>query len=303
MARPVVIDEKRCTACGACVEVCPYNSLELSEGKALYVLDTCFLCGHCYAICPENAISLTGYKESLGLTTIEELTELIKPAPRVASELVSIMRSRRSCRKYSSTPVSVDMLSDLVKIGTTAPSGTNSQMWSFGLLPERPDLMVLGELVAKYYRKLNRQAESSLLRGLMKIFGSDSLGNYYRNYYESVEEALQKWEVKGEDSLFHGAAAGILVSGKRQASCPAEDCLLATQNILLAAHMMGLGTCLIGFAVEAMRRDKSIREKMEIADDEEIYSVIVIGHPAVKYSRHSVRRSVTPNILEFATRD
>ena len=57
------------------------------------------------------------------------------------------------------------------------------------------------------------------------------------------------------DRLFHGAAAAILVTGRRQASCPAEDALLATQNILLAAHAMGLGSCLIGFAVEAMRRD------------------------------------------------
>ena len=33
------------------------------------------------------------------------------------------------------------------------------------------------------------------------------------------------------------------------ASSPKEDALLASQNILLAAHAMGLGTCLIGFAV------------------------------------------------------
>ncbi len=53
---------------------------------------------------------------------------------------------------------------------------------------------------------------------------------------------------KGKDLLFHGAPAAIIVASKEEASCPSEDSLLATQNILLGAHSLGLGTCLVGFA-------------------------------------------------------
>jgi nitroreductase len=239
----------------------------------------------------------------LGLRTIEERLVVVPPGTTDTSELVALMRSRRSCRKYRNNEIERAMLEDLVKIGTTAPSGTNSQLWNFIVVPKRADLLGLGEMVADYYRKLNRFAENPLLRLLLRIFGGDGLGRYYRRYYESVAEALRDWDEKGTDRLFHGAAAAILVTGKKAASCPAEDALLATQNILLAAHAMGLGSCLIGFVVEAMRRDTVLKKRVGIAADEEIYSVIALGYPAVNYLRPANRQVVEPRILSLVDSD
>jgi len=73
-----------------------------------------------------------------------------------------------------------------------------------------------------------------------------------------------------------------------------EDALLATQNILLAAHAMGLGTCLIGFAVAAMQRKPAIKEQLQIPADEPIYSVIALGYPDERYERVAGRKSVVP---------
>jgi nitroreductase len=154
-------------------------------------------------------------------------------------------------------------------------------------------------MVADYYRKLNQLAENVFLRFIMKMIGRDSLGQYYRRYHDSVADALEEWDAKGTDRLFHGAVAAILVTGKKDASCPAEDALLATQNILLAAHTMGLGSCLIGFVVEAMRRESKIRQQLGINDDEEIYSVIALGFPAVNYLRPANRKPVVPRILKL----
>ena len=108
------------------------------------------------------------------------------------------------------------VLEDLVKIGTTAPSGTNSQSWNFVILPTRGDVQVLGGMVADYYRKLNRLAENPLLRFMVRIIGGDSLGRYYRRYHDSVAEALREWDEKGTDRLFHGAVAAILVTGRKR---------------------------------------------------------------------------------------
>jgi nitroreductase len=215
-------------------------------------------------------------------------------------ELVTLMRSRRSCRNYRNKAVGLEMLEDLVKIGTTAPSGTNSQSWNFVILPERADVLVLGGMVADFYRKLNRLAANPFLRFIMQIINGDSLGRYYRRYHNSVTEALRDWDEKETDRLFHGAAAALLVTGKKQAGCPAEDALLATQNILLAAHAMGLGSCLVGFAVEAMRREPGLRRRAGIVDDEEVYSVIALGYPAVTYLRPANRKVVVPRILSLA---
>lgn len=295
----IIIDTAQCTGCGICVEICPSRAIVLRDGRAVSVLKDCFLCGHCQAVCPADAVQLPQRPVQLGLRTMAEGQGAVPPGTTNVSELVALMRSRRSCRKYRSKPVGMAMLEDLVKIGTTAPSGTNSQSWNFIIVLTRADLLVLGGLVADYYRKLNRLAENPLLRFLLRIFGGDGLGRYYRRYSASVAEALRDWDEKDTDRLFHGAAAAILVTGKKAASCPAEDALLATQNILLAAHAMGLGSCLIGFVVEAMRRDAALKKRVGIAADEEIYSVIALGYPAVNYLRPANRQVVVPRILNL----
>lgn len=235
----------------------------------------------------------------LGLQTVLESENVISPGASDVAELVCLMRSRRSCRNYLEKPVPNALMEDLVKIGTTAPSGTNSQSWKFTIVPTRADLLVFCGKVADFYRRLNRLAARPVLRFIVKVGFGDGLGRYYRRYYESVAGALQEWDENGTDRLFHGAVAAILVSGEKEASCPGEDALLATQNILLAAHSMGLGTCLIGFVVEAMRRDSKLRKLAGITDKEEVYSVIALGYPAIDYLRPANRKIVVPRILHL----
>lgn len=299
----VIIDKAKCTGCGNCAVNCPYRAIIMEDGIAEYSLNSCFLCGQCQAVCPEDAVELPGLPRDLGLTTMEELYNAETSRKISGSELVRLMRSRRSCRRYRDKTVSLEKLFDLVKIGTTAPSGTNSQGWNFVILPSRDDLMRFGGMVGDYYRKLNKLAKNPFLRAVLKIVHGDSLGRYYRNYYPSVTDALREWDGAGKDRLFHGAVAAIMVTGKKDASCPSEDALLATQNILLAAEAMGIGSCLIGFAVEALRRTPKIRRQMQIPDDEEVFSVIVLGHPAVTYFRPTVRRVVVPRILRLAEKE
>ncbi|MFP3869879.1 MAG: FAD-binding protein [Syntrophobacteria bacterium] len=52
-----VVDQEKCTACGACVEVCPVGAITL-EGEVAQVDDTCNLCGLCPDACEYEAISL-----------------------------------------------------------------------------------------------------------------------------------------------------------------------------------------------------------------------------------------------------
>ncbi|MGD8564675.1 MAG: electron transfer flavoprotein subunit alpha [Desulfarculaceae bacterium] len=51
------IDKSLCTGCGACVEECPFEALELIDDKAT-VNESCNLCSACLDVCPEEAISI-----------------------------------------------------------------------------------------------------------------------------------------------------------------------------------------------------------------------------------------------------
>lgn len=290
-----VIDREKCIGCGACVENCPDRTLSLVDGKAAVTGEESLNCGHCAAICPTGAATVAGIDpESWRFKTFESGTEWLAHGGADPGELVRLMASRRSCRKYTDQPVATDLLDDLVKIGTTAPSGTNSQLWTFTIVPDRPSVEALADRVGKYFGVLNKQAEQAWLRKLLKLIGKPELEFYYENYYESVQEAMAERAENGTDRLFHGAPAAILAGSRPGASCPSEDALLASQNILLGAHALGLGTCLIGFAVSAMERDKGIQRMVGIPDNERIYAVIGLGYPDEKYHRVTGRKRLTP---------
>jgi nitroreductase/NAD-dependent dihydropyrimidine dehydrogenase PreA subunit len=275
------IDANKCDGCGLCVDVCPTDTLSVINRKAVVTGDDSLLCDQCAAVCPHGAVRVRGI-EDVVLATVAEGSN--------ADALVRLMRSRRSCRMYKEDPVDKAVLEDLVKIGITAPSGTNSQLWTFTIVPDRASMVRLAETIADFFRRLNRMAESPVKRLVARVFAGDALGDYYRTEYETVKEALVEWEKTGRDQLFHGATAGIVVGMRPGASCPVEDALLATQNIVLAAEALGLGTCLIGYAVEAIKHGPGIKRVLGIPDEEKVHAVIAIGHPNVEYARPAGRK-------------
>lgn len=53
------LDEKKCTGCGICIDVCPHEVFEMEGRKAQIISrDSCIECGGCYRNCPVGAISV-----------------------------------------------------------------------------------------------------------------------------------------------------------------------------------------------------------------------------------------------------
>jgi hypothetical protein len=61
---------------------------------------------------------------------------------------------------------------------------------------------------------------------------------------------------------------------------------------------MGLGSCLIGYAVAAMKKDSSIQRSAGIPSEEEIHEVIALGYTNEVYQRIAGRKNVTPRYFE-----
>jgi nitroreductase/Pyruvate/2-oxoacid:ferredoxin oxidoreductase delta subunit len=297
----VVIDREKCTGCGLCLEVCPDRTISLEENRAAVTGERCMECGHCRAVCPAAAIEVTALApESLRFNSFAMENRWLEWGAFAPAELVRLMASRRSCRNYLAKPVSRALLEDLVKIGATAPSGTNSQKWTFTVLDRRDQVEKFGNRVALFFRKLNKMAANPFYRLLSGFTGKNELGNYYRRYFASVQRALDLRDREGCDLLFHGAPAAIVVGSEEGASCPAEDALLASQNILLGAHALGLGSCLIGFAVSAIKHDPAIKEILTIPRREKVHAVIALGYPAEHYQRLTGRRPLQPRFPDMS---
>jgi nitroreductase/Pyruvate/2-oxoacid:ferredoxin oxidoreductase delta subunit len=294
-----VIDQEKCIGCELCVKVCPSQTISMRGDKAVVTGDRSLQCGHCVAACPVDAIRVnTLDSQSLLFKSFDLENKWLPHGQFDTSRLVQLMASRRSCRNYTAQTVDRSVLEDLVKIGITAPSGTNCQDWTFTVLPDRAAVIEFAERIGSFFKNLNRLAGKRWMRQGLRLIGKLELELYYRQYYQSVKEGLAEWEQYRRDRLFHGAAAVVVVASKSGGSCPMEDAMLATQNILLGAHSMGLGTCLIGFAVEAIRNDPAIKELLGIPADETVYSVISVGYPDEKYQGLPGRKKVVMRYFE-----
>ncbi|HJX39367.1 MAG TPA: CoB--CoM heterodisulfide reductase iron-sulfur subunit A family protein [Anaerolineae bacterium] len=74
-----VCDERSCSACGNCVEVCPFGAIELRDGRfgrTAYVNPAqCKGCGNCVAACPSGAMQQKGFNDRQLLCMIGALAE------------------------------------------------------------------------------------------------------------------------------------------------------------------------------------------------------------------------------------
>jgi len=52
---PIWIEADLCDGCRRCIRACPYDALEIQDGKA-WVLERCTACGACLEVCPNSAI-------------------------------------------------------------------------------------------------------------------------------------------------------------------------------------------------------------------------------------------------------
>jgi nitroreductase len=200
------------------------------------------------------------------------------------------MASRRSIRRFTARGVAPALLRDLVRIGITAPSATNCQTWTFTLLPDPAGVTALSQRVAAVYRRICRLSAWRSLCTLLRWLGKPELDDFSRVYRPFIETQLAAWEGGGADPFFRGAPAAIVVASRPGASgMHSDDAHLATQNILLAAHAMGLGTCLIGLALVAFRRDPSVAAALGLPANETVQSVIALGYPDEHYRRLTAR--------------
>jgi nitroreductase len=168
-------------------------------------------------------------------------------------EVLKAIYQRRAVRDFSDADLTPATVSELLRAAVQAPSAMNEQPWAFAVFHGH-------ERLARY----SRRAKTHLLATSPPSYGLDPRIDQYANVAAN---------------LFHGADTLVVICAKPGHFAPVEDCLLAAQNLMLAAHGLGLGTCPVGFARSWFNLPE-VKAELGIPEHYEPVLPIVIGHPA-----------------------
>ncbi|HEY9204439.1 MAG TPA: nitroreductase family protein [Candidatus Methanoperedens sp.] len=174
-------------------------------------------------------------------------------------DIIEIIKTRRSIRDYKEKPVSDDDIKFLIECAKYAPSGSNMQPWSFIVIQNKELIHMLSERGKKAMIPLAKQ----LVNDPKKAPGFISF-------------------LKTKDtSLFHNAPLLIIILGNKGSVTADWDCAMAAQNMMLAAHSRGIGSCWIGLAMPALM-DETILKDLGAPPGYKAVAPLIFGYPQGK---------------------
>lgn len=172
-------------------------------------------------------------------------------APAALSVMEAIYE-RRSVRSYLPKTVDRALVTNLLDAAVQAPTAVHEEPWAFVVIQDR--------------EILKRLSDAALMTLREKEHGVHLPGAGPRHF------ALP-------ENVFYDAGTLIVICGKPLGPYVSADCWLAAQNLMLAARAMGLGTCVIGLAVDALNSPEW-KAELKIPAGMTAYAPIVVGVPA-----------------------
>ena len=269
---PVIFDYDKCNNDGICAAVCPRKLIKLdaesSKPESIpEAAELCINCGHCLAVCPTSAIILKGVNS-------EDCPRINKKRLPDYEQVDLLMRSRRSIRVYKDTPLDHEIIEQLLDTCRYAPSGSNSQPVHWIVASGRERVNDLAQMVIDWMQQAVEDNNPITER-------------------MNLDVVVEGWK-RGEDRIFRGGPAVMMTHAPEIGSLPSENCVIAMTFLDLAAAVLGLGTCWVGYLMLAASQHPPIREALGIPQDHRFFGAMIVGYPKFSYQRIPQRNQ--PNV-------
>ena len=166
----------------------------------------------------------------------------------IVNETLKVIKQRRSIRSFKEEQIKEEELQAVLEAGLYAPNA-GEQAWHFTVVQNKELLDRLNIAAKEAAKQLN-------IEGLTEIADNE------------------------EYNCLYGAPTLILVSGNEQSVSLESDCAAATQNLLLAAESIGLGSCWIYFVMFALNspQGQELRKELAIPEGYKPYSSAALGY-------------------------
>jgi len=184
----------------------------------------------------------------------------------LTSDFLQFVRSRRSIRKFRTDPLPREDLHRIIEAASWAPSASNRQDWEFAIITSHTLKKKMEDIVRTRWKLILDKSET-----------------------EVIKEELEKY-AKHFD-WFSQAPVLIVISAKRSEIFllnllgeAAEDvagteisAAMAAQNLMLAAHASGIGSCCITGPLVAQ---ETLKELLGLGKRRKIVCLVALGYPA-----------------------
>jgi nitroreductase len=153
-------------------------------------------------------------------------------------DIIEMIKTRRSVRDYKEDPVSDEDIKFLIDCARYAPSGSNMQPWSFLVIQNK-----------EVIQKLSESGKKAMIPLAEQIVDNPKKAAGFISFLKS-----------NDTKLFYNAPLLVIIFGNKKSLTADWDCAMAAQNMMLAAHSRGIGSCWIGFAMPALMNEKILQE-------------------------------------------
>ena len=158
--------------------------------------------------------------------------------------LYEVIMTRRSIRDYKEEPVCREQMAKILEAGIYAPSAMNMQPWAVRVVDNK-----------------------EFIDGVTAI---------------AVASNPKIAEQPGFRNLFRNAPTVAFIACPEESYSGEYDCGLLSQNMMLSAWSMGIGSCCLGSVVPVMNMEeaKPYMERLQLPDGYKLLVGIAFGYPA-----------------------
>jgi nitroreductase len=178
----------------------------------------------------------------------------ITTGENISNAVLDNIYQRRSVRNYSDKEVSDEVIKEIIKAGTYAPTAVNKQPWRFVVIKNKQLIEEYDDRAKKAFLAAYKDTENPELAKFVQFLSKPAT----RIFYEAPVLIL----------LF--ASPDVINE---------HDCSLAAENMMLAAQSLGIGSCWIGLA-EGLGYDMEFLKEVGVPEGHKLIAPLIFGYPA-----------------------
>ena len=170
-------------------------------------------------------------------------------------DLLNLIKSRRSIRKFKDIPLKEEDLKDLIEAGVYAPTGSNTQCYRFIIITNKKDI----DFLAK--KKIRIVGNS---KAIILVIADLSSCPYLKGKRKEILNKL-----------------------------PFQDCAISMGNIILLAEVKGIASCIIHLSKQWYSSEE-IKKRFNLGSQYELQGLIMLGYADEKVDYETATHAGRP---------